>query len=611
MGVRQTDRRRYFAVFILTAAAVVVIAVRYVTIMVGGAAAVTAAETPVPERGPILDRNGRILSIQTQLDTVYAWREDIDDSAQTAELLAGLLDLSNRQIAERLRGSGAATIQRRISPSQSEEIIALKSEGRLPGIHLRPDVGRAYPHQSMLGHIIGFVGDDGVGLNGIEYTLDEYLRPSEGRQFGDQVFLTIDLLLQHEAERLAQETLEIHDAEWVILGVMDATNGDLLSLASVPGYDPNRFGSYPASDWRARPFTDAYEPGSVFKIFSIASFLQLGGISPTDAFVTNGVYDSTDPPIHDLANYGTVNTTGIITYSSNVGAAYASEQVAAEPFYQMLKLFGFGEETGIEINGEARGILARPPQWSGRTKPTLAIGQEIAVTAIQLLAATSAFANDGVLLRPNIVDKIVSPSGQVIEDYGRNPVRQVIDPDVAQTILAAMETAVQDGTARRLQYDGLRIAAKTGTAERIDPATGRYSETDFLASTVAVLPVDSPEVIIYVAINNPQAGEHYGGRIAAPVVRTLLDFLVPHLNIPVAGSRVATHPGRVELEEIVLPPLEDVVPDYSGLPKSALLPLLERDDLNVTIVGYGWVVDQSPEPGAAVEPGMQLQLELR
>ncbi len=608
-----TDRKRYIAVFILAAAAVIIIAGRYVTLMVGNTRRPATADTvqSVPERGPILDRDGRILSIQSRLDTVYAWREDVIDPQREAELLGDILQVSPESLGTRLAGpTGAVTLVRTISPAQSARIRELSEAGQLPGIHLRQDVGRIYPHQSILGSVIGFVGDDGTGLDGIEYTMEQHLAPAPGRQFGNQVFLTVDLMIQHEAERLARQALEEHRSDWVTLAVMDATNGDLLALASQPSYDPNDFAAYTATERRDRPVVDAYEPGSVFKIFSLASFLQLGGITPADTFVTNGVYDAANPPIHDLANYGTVDTTGIVKYSSNVGAAYASETVRSDRFYQMLKLFGFGEETGLEINGEARGILARPSQWSGRTKPTLAIGQEIAVTTVQLLAAASTFANQGVLIKPHIIDKIVSPSGRVIEEYGRTPVREVISPDVAQTILNAMEVAVQEGTARRLQYDGLRIAAKTGTAEKIDPQTGRYSATEFLASTLAILPADDPKIIVYVAIDNPSAGEHYGGVIAAPIVREFLDFLVPHLNIPIEGSRIVDHPGRLTLEELVLPELTDTVPNYAGLPKRALLPLLQRTDIQVTLVGHGWVVDQTPEPGAPVSDGMRLELVL-
>jgi len=430
--------------------------------------------------------------------------------------------------------------------------------------------------------------------------------------YGNQVFLTIDMNIQYESERLAQRALTEHQADSVVLLTMDADTGDILGYASLPTFDPNRFLEYSEAERRNRPISDVYEPGSVFKIFSVGSFLQLGGITQNSLFVTNGVYDRADPPIHDLANYGTVDTPGIIRLSSNVGAALASESVDGRAFYNMLKLFGFGEETGIELNGEERGLIARPEDWSSRTQPTLAIGQEIGVTAIQLISGATVYANRGILLKPNIIDKIVTPDGRIIRNFGRTPVREVVSADVASVMLAAMESAVRDnGTARRLRYEGLRIAAKTGTAETIDPETGTYSDEAFLASTLAILPVDNPRLIVYLAIDHPRGEEFYGGRIAAPLVREYLNFLVPYLGIPVDGDTLVDRPGRITVQPVILPPLKEIVPDYTGLPKRALLPLLTRTDLTVTLDGYGWVVSQDPPPGAPFSPGMALRLEFR
>lgn len=262
------------------------------------------------------------------------------------------------------------------------------------------------------------------------------------------------------------------------------------------------------------------------------------------------------------------------------------------------------------MNGEEAGLLARPENWSGRTKPTIAIGQEIAVTALQLTSAATVFANAGVLIKPNIVDKIVSPSGRIVRNYGRTPVREVVSPATAHQMLLAMEQAVVAGTARRLAYDGLRIAAKTGTAEKIDPRTGRYSTDAFIASTLAILPVDDPSLVIYMAIDHPKAGDFYGGRIVTPVIRELLDFLVPYLGIPLEGDRTIAHPGRITVTPVRLPAITETVPDFTGLPKRSLLPLLELENIDVRIDGFGWVVRQRPAPGTVVQPGITIYLEL-
>lgn len=607
-------RARYIVVFGMVALIVATLLIRYGTIMLGAGTSATATSTSnLSERGPILDRNGRILAIQTRLETVWAWRPEIVNPDEVARDLAPIIGLDADELATRLRGTtGSVTIKRTIPPAESAAIRDAMEEGRLQGIRLREDYGRQYPEQATLGPVLGYVGDDGYGLDGIEYTMEPWLSPDDpDRQYGDQVFLTIDLNIQYESERIARETLETNDADWVVLLTMDAVSGDLLGYAAEPGYDPNQWRLASDEERRNRPISDVYEPGSVLKVFTIGSFLQLGGIRADSVFVTTDVYRGTDPPITDLNNYGTQTTMDVIRHSSNVGAAYASETVSSREFYNMLRLFGFGQRTGIEMNGEEQGLLANVDSWSSRTHPTIAIGQEIGVTALQVISAATVFANRGILLKPNIIDKVVSPTGRVIRDYGRTPVREVVSEDVAQTILTAMESVTEpDGTGHRARYEGVRVAVKTGTAEEIDPQTGTYSEVAFLASTLAILPADNPAVIVYLAIYYPKAGEHLGGRIAAPVVREYFDFLVPYLGIPVEGESRVTQPGQIVVRPVSLPPMTTVVPDFTGLPKRALLPLLERDDVSVRINGYGWVRRQSPPAGTPLEQGMTITLDL-
>ena len=606
----RAPRWRFYTLFAMLTALLVMILLRYGSLMIGEPRVPSAGPLPRIERGPILDRHGTILAIQNELETVWAWRPEVEDPDRVAKELAPLIGLSEVELRAKLSGpTGSVTIKRTISPAESEAIRAAREAGQLRGVRLRPDFGRAYPEQDSLAAVIGFVGHDGEGLEGIEYSMESWLAPGAEGSVGNQVFLTIDMNIQHESERLARRALAEHRAASVVILTLDARSGDILGYASVPSYDPNQFAAYPDRARRNRPIADVYEPGSVFKIFSVASFLQLGAIDMNTSFATNGRYTRTSPPIRDLSNYGTIRTSDIIRLSSNVGAAMASEGVTDRALYNMLRLFGFGERTGSGMSGEEIGLLSRPENWSGRTRPTVAIGQEVAVTALQLTAAASVFANSGVLIKPNIIDRIVSPGGRVLQSYGRTPVREVISADTAELVLLAMEQAVTGGTAQRLAYDGLRIAAKTGTAEKIDPRTGRYSSTAFLASTLAILPVDDPSLIIYMAIDQP-VGEMYGGRIVTPVIREYLDFLVPYLGIPLEGERAIIHPGRITVPPVRLPALGDTVPDFSGLPKRLLLPLLARDDIDVRIEGFGWVARQRPEAGTPLRPGTTIYLEL-
>jgi cell division protein FtsI (penicillin-binding protein 3) len=591
-------------------------------IMLPGAERPATSPATEMERGPILDRRGRVLAIQTRLDTVTAWKPEIADVERTAAILADILDLSEEELEGRLAtADGFLVIQRTITPSQSDRIQSEQQMGNLPGIRLEDDTGRSYPEREAAAPIIGFTGVDNVGLAGIEYMFSGELMPEpstsssveQALTMGNQVFLTLDLAIQSAADDLSRRLLQEHQADSVMIVVGDVANGQILAVSSLPSFDPNHFREYTAQEQSNRFVSRIYEPGSVFKIFSIASFLELGGITDTDRFDTSRGYiaDDGELVITDLANYGLVTPEQIIKYSSNVGAAYASETVDPGSFYTILTRFGFGRRTGIDLNGEESGLLALPENWSNRTLPTIAIGQEIGVTAVQIFAAATALANDGMLLRPQIVDQIVSPTGEVLRTYSREPVREVVSPETARRVLRYMDAATEpDSTARRIQVEGVSVAAKTGTAEVYDPELNTYSDTHFIASTLAMIPADEPELGVYVMIDFPRGDSFYGGRIAAPAADEMLEFLVPYWNIPRDTDTVSTHPGRIVARSPVLPPLEERVPDYTGLPVRTLMPLLGREDIQVVIEGSGWVVEQNPEPGTAVTDGMTIRLEL-
>jgi len=613
---KRLHRLRIFAFLIGGIAALLFF--RYTLIMLPGRGNTPTTGSPEVERGPILDRRGRILAIQTRLDTVTAWKPDIDDPETTIEILAEILDIPQDELGDRLKtSSGFLTVQRTITPSQSDAIRREKQQGNLKGISLQEDFGRSYPERDSAGSVIGYVGVDDIGLSGIEYMFSGELQPPPSPEndlsMGNQVFLTLDLAVQSFADELGRDLLETYNADSVMIIVADTKSADLLAMSSIPSFDPNSFRSYDAERRRNRLISHIYEPGSVFKIFSIAGIIDLGGIGLTDVFNTSGGYQSTDGGfvISDLFDYGRISAKEIIKYSSNVGAAYASEQVDPGSFYAILRKLGFGERTGVDLNGEERGLLNPPEQWSARSRPTIAIGQEIGVTAIQMVAAGLTLANNGIFLRPQIVNRIVSPAGEVIRRFEREPVREVLKPSTANTMLSLMESATESGgTARRIQVEGIRVAAKTGTAEVFDPKQGRYSDEHFIASTLAIFPADRPELLIYLVIDHPRGPEFLGGRIAAPAVDSLIEFLVPYWDIPRDTDVVTHHPGKVVVDEQRLPPIGDVIPDYRGLSARTLVPLLQRDDLTVRITGSGWVVSQDPKPGSPFQKGTVLTLEL-
>jgi cell division protein FtsI (penicillin-binding protein 3) len=577
---------------------------------------------PVVERGPILDRNGKILAISTRLNSVAAWIPDLEDPEAAAQQLAGILRKSEGEIIERLKeASGFIYIKRQITPTESRKIEELKNSGNLKGINLIPEFGRNYPEQNLASHVIGYVGVDNVGLEGIEYTFNHELSPPivdirKSEIYGNQVFLTIDINIQYMLQKTALAALKDNQAEAVFILVMEAKTGEILGYCSVPNFDPNEFSRFGRSSRQNLPISMAYEPGSVFKIVSIASFLQLKGITPEDTFLSNGYYEQTLPDgstyrIRDLGSHGWVNPQLIIKYSCNAGAAYASERVDTRSFYRMLTLFGFGKKTELPLPGESSGILAKPDKWSMRSKPTIAFGQEISVSAMQMLSAATVFANSGLLLKPIIVSKIVSPQGKIIKKFNREPLREVVSPAIAREILEMMESAVQEGgTARRGRIPGIRISAKTGTAQVADPKTGKYSEIDFIASYLGIFPTDDPQLIIYTVIHLPRGDNYYGSRIAAPVFKQTAENLISYLGITMDSDVTIEHSGTIHLQIPESIKIGSTMPDLTGTPKRLLLPLLNQSDIMVRILGQGYVVRQSPAPGTDLQKGMTIVLEL-
>jgi cell division protein FtsI (penicillin-binding protein 3) len=568
------------------------------------------------ERGPILDRNGRALALYTRLADVTAWRSSIPDIQALGEELAPLLELDAGYIRERIIESPGdfVYLKKQIDESTIEKIEKAQADGKLRGVGLDYIPGRLYPERHLAAHIIGFVGGENRGLEGIEYAYEKDLSPAGDEEKGSQVILTIDSNVQYILERLAGDTMRETGAEAVMFTAMDPRTGEILGSASLPNYDPNDI-RYTSEDQRMnRPAVWAYEPGSVFKIFSLAALLDSGVMTGNTVFVCNGRYEHLSAGgerilINCLGAHGRVTARDIIVVSCNAGAAYASDLAGEEPFYQGLRVFGFGSRTLSGTPGETAGFLRSPERWSGRSKATIAMGQEIAVSSLQVIQAAGAIANDGVLVPPRVVARVVSPDGTA-RPWDNGPSRQVIKPETAQLIRSAMVDVTSDiGTGWRANVEDLSLAVKTGTAQIIDPETLAYSSTDFIASCIALLPAESPSLVLYLVIIKPQ-GEILGGRIAAPAIRQAAESLVDYLGIPRGRNPQILHSGQVALPQDRSPTVVDTVPDFSGFSKRSLVPLLLRDDLHVDIEGEGWVRRQSPPPGTPITPETVIRLEL-
>ena len=582
----------------------------------------------VAERGSIFDRNGRVLAIQTQLANISVWKPDVDDFEELSREVAPLLDMSAGEVLQKIEGSSAdfVYLKKNVDQGTIRAVETERERGFLGGIGVEPVTGRIYPEGPLASTVLGFVGADNAGLGGIEYAFDHELsardvpKDMQGSgasvNRGNRVYLTIDANVQYILEGIANRALDENEAEAVMLIAMEPESGEILGQASVPGFDPNNFRLSSEAARMDRPSLWAYEPGSVFKVFSLAAMLEMEPAVSHMTFFCNGSYEHTTNlgetvVIGCLGAHGNVSIRDIIIKSCNAGAAYASGVVGENPFYTFLENFGFGSRTGAGLPGETAGFLRPPARWSARSKPTISMGQEIAVSALQMMQAATAIANDGLLVQPRIVSKVTSADGKTETLYETAPSRRILSPETARAMRGYMADVTSSiGTGWRANVDDLSLAVKTGTAQVIDPETRRYSETDFIASCIALLPADEPRLVIYIAIVKPKGWSYLGGQIAAPPIREAAEALVNYLGIPRGRSPQVSHSGSVRLSTGGLPDIEGYLPDFSGYSKRLLLPLLLLDEITVDIQGEGWVVRQSPPPGALVTRGMKVELFL-
>jgi len=605
---------RFFAVILALIVAAVVVLSRYAYHIITGDSGQAGQSRTSAERGKILDRNGKILASQVNLYNVYVTPPKSEDIADFARELAPLLDMDMEYVTNRLRNaSGNFLLKRNVPAPVMETIRSEQRNGRLRRVSMAPVSSRIYPEKSLAAQVIGFTGSDNIGREGVEYAFNQELSA------GDNVTLTIDINVQYILEKVANTTLQETQAESVMFLAMDPRNGEILGSAVLPGFDPNDYQSYGNDRYLNRTAYEQYEPGSVFKIFSIAALLDSGVITDQSEFTCTGVYERIFPSgervrilCADGRAHGRVRPREIIIYSCNVGAALASDRQENRVFYQSMLNFGFGKKTGTWVNMETAGLLKPTNLWSGRTRQSIAFGQEVAVSALQIMQAASIVANNGMLVPPKLISQIISTDGRTAAAWENNGnVRaQIIRPETARRILSYMaDTATDIGTGWRASIEDLNLAVKTGTSQYRDPVAGGYSRTDFIASCIALLPAESPSLALYVVIIKPR-GETYGGRIAAPAIREAAELLIDYLGIPRGRNPIVQHPGIIGLPEELLPSVDAYVPSFYGLSKKTLLPLLLRNDITVEITGEGWVRQQFPLPGTPLTPDTKIELIL-
>ncbi len=589
--------------------------------------------TFIPKRGTIYDAKGKILAKSIDVNSVYARPSDVKNPSQTAKKLAAILDLKRGALIKKFKTKKSFVwVRRKVTPKETARI----EESRLEGIHFVRESRRFYPHSHVAAHLVGFVGIDSKGLEGIEAKYNDRLsgnttrlileRDAFGREIITEVpipgkspqnynlYLTIDTNIQYTVEKELKAAVEGQRAKRGMAVVMDPMSGKVLAMANYPSFNPNRFWDTPPGTWRNRVVSDIFEPGSVFKVFLASAALEEKVAKRHDIFFCeNGAYVLSGKTIRDVKKYGWLSLENIIKYSSNIGAAKIAQRVGREKFYHSIREFGFSHKTGIDLPGEAMGIIRRPKTWSKVALGNIAFGQGIAVTSIQLITALSAIANGGNLLRPYVVDRIVDSQGKIISQSHPVIVRRVLSEEVAETMTTILTSVVREGgTGTRAALSYYEAAGKTGTAQKVDSLVGGYYEDRFISSFVGYVPSNQPRLVILVMIDEPQ-GIPYGGRVAGPVFKNIAERSLQYLNIPPTKrpllAKASTRkiprqpPKRAIHKTMPRGKSSKRMPDLRGLSIRAALNRVRALELLVAVSGSGRVVDQRPRPGTIVGKG--------
>jgi cell division protein FtsI (penicillin-binding protein 3) len=503
--------------------------------------------TVPPTRGSIFDRTGVELARDEPALTIYANPKEIRQPALVAQRIASFLRLGRTQAADltaRLgdRTKGFTYVARELEAAQAERLLALG----LPGIHSLREDRRVYPQRAIAAPLLGWVGLEHRGLAGIELQENTALRGRPGREVvvktpegkaievlssrpvrqGEDLVLSIDHAIQLDVEQVLMQTLRRYHAKSASAVVLDPSNGDVLALAAEPGYDANIFDLVPPTLQRERPVTDAYEPGSTFKLVTVAGALEEGLVTPARQFTLPYQIRVADKYIHDAELRPTerMSVAQILSRSSNVGAITLSKLLGKERLSDWISRFGFGRPTGVDFPGESAGYIPAPDHWYGSTAGTVPIGQGLTVTPIQLASAYAAIANRGVWVRPRVVlrvgDRRTAPS----------PRRRIVTTGVASELMTMLRDVVDEGTGTQASIPGYSVAGKTGTAAEVDPRTGRYSSSKYDATFVGMVPASSPRLVILVTVSQPNI--IWGGTVAAPAFQQIALFCLRYLEVP-------------------------------------------------------------------------------
>jgi cell division protein FtsI (penicillin-binding protein 3) len=623
-----------------------------------------------PKRGIIYDRNLRALAMSVPVKSAFAVPAEIADESLAARLLSGVLRVPQDVLEARMASSRSFVwISRKLPPEKVEAIEALN----LKGVYFQDENQRFYPKRDLAAHVLGFVDPDEKGLAGIEYELDSQIRSKSEkivvmadarqrwfdggeaqRQRGANVVLTLDEKIQYIAQRELLAAIEKTHAMAGSVIVINPNTGEILAMANWPRFNPNVASEAPAESRMNRAVSALYEPGSTFKLITLAAAFDQDITRPNEVFdCENGAIYIAGHRIRDHKPFGLLNVADILAQSSDVGAIKIAVRLGAPRFYEYIRAFGFGTPTGVDLPGESKGLLHRLENWSAISIGSVSMGQEIGVTPIQLITAVSAIANGGLLIRPHVVQQI-KRGEQVLPtpaSLSAAEPRRVIRPETAATLRRLMEGVVLHGTGPLARLDGWTAAGKTGSAQKIDPATGRYSPTQLIASFTGFAPISNPAVTILISLDSP-VGLHEGGQVAAPVFKRIAEQVLSYLDVPrdvplnprliqaaykrqmageaatledfsptdfsgqpdapPAASNQAEPEPKSHAPEVTMAADEGggiAVPDFSGNTMREVTEMCLHLGLEPLLVGTNLAVEQRPEAGTVVRRGAKVTVQ--
>jgi cell division protein FtsI (penicillin-binding protein 3) len=625
-----------------------------------------------PKRGVIFDRNMHPLAMSVPVQSAFVIPAEVKDRVMAARLLSGVLGMSAEEIRDKMdSGSPFVWLKRKLPPVKSEAVESLN----LKGIYLQEENQRYYPKRDLGAHVLGFVDVDEKGLGGIEHEYDNLIRGKEEkvgvmadahqpwfdggeaqRDRGVNVVLTLDEKIQYIAERELAAAIEKTHAPAGTVIVQDPNSGAILALANWPKFNPNAATEVPTEARMNRAISAIYEPGSTFKLITLAAAFDQNLIRADEVFnCENGAVTVAGHLIHDHKKYGMLTVADILANSSDVGAIKIALRLGSPRFYDYIRGFGFGTPTGVDLPGESRGLLNRLDHWGSYSIASVSMGQEVGVTPLQMITAVSSIANGGLLYKPHIVEEM-RRGDAALPLEGPSAItepKRVIRPETAATIRRLMEGVVLHGTGPKARLDGWTVGGKTGTAQKIDPATGRYSRTNVIASFSGFAPINNPALTILVSIDSPGGYPHGGGDVAAPAFKRIAEQVLSYLNVPRdvplspqlvqtayrrkdaneddslddlsavdfnAQPEVTEESAKPTVKKAELPKSPEVlmsadeggdivVPDFFGKTMRDVTEGCMRLGLNPVLVGTSVAIQQTPAAGAKVRRGTKVTVE--